>query len=294
MAVTDKAPLKKQPERLNWKKPRTKAKWLWLVCSLLLYGGVTAWYFYALKTQKYPGPSIDPFRIFGIIAFSLVLLVACYSLRRRFVRTLPGHVQDWLWLHTWFGITSILIALEHANYQNILRDYRFTLGRFVEAAGGMSALYALILLVISGIIGRLIDVWQARSIAAEARRNGVGIMARVAERVHELELLIERLSAGKSAEFKQFCTNALKSKSVQALPSPQYAPAEQEDFERVRDVLGKRVVLVHSLQRLQRSQRLIQLWRYVHIPLACLALAIIGTHSLIELAKMLLQLLLHR
>ena len=294
MAVTDKAPLKKQPERLDWKKPRTKATWLWLACSLLLYGGVTAWYFYALKMQKYPGPSIDPFRIFGIIAFSLVILVACYSLRRRFVRTLPGHVQDWLWLHTWFGITSILIALEHANYQNILRDYRFTLGRFIEAAGGMSALYALILLVISGIIGRLIDVWQARSIAVEARRNGVGITARVEERMHDLDLLIERLSAGKSAEFKQFCAKALKTKNVQALPSPQCAPDEQEDFGRVCDVLGKRAVLVRSLGRLRRAQGLIQLWRYVHIPVACLALVIIGAHSLLELAKMALQLILHR
>ncbi len=294
MVVTDKAPLKKQPERLNWKKPRTKAKWLWFAISLLVYGGITAWYFYALKTQKYPGPSNDPFRIFGIIAFCLVLLVACYSLRRRFVRILPGHVQDWLWLHTWFGITSILIALEHANYQNILRDYRFTPGRFIEAGGGMSALYALILLVISGLAGRLIDTWQARRIAAEARRNGVGIAARVEERLQELELLIERLSAGKSAEFKQFCIKALKSKNVQSVPLPQCPPNEREDFERMYNVLSKRVELVHSLRHLQRAQRLIQLWRYIHIPLACLALAIIGTHSSIELAKMLLQAVLHR
>ena len=294
MAVTEKAPLKKQPERLNWKKPRAKAKWLWFTCSLLLYGGVTGWYFYALKTQKYPGPANDPFRIFGIIAFCLVLLVACYSLRRRFIRTLPGHVQDWLWLHTWFGITSILIALEHENYQNIINFYRFSPGRFLEAGGGISALYALILLVITGIAGRFIDVWQARSIAAEARRNGVGIATRVEERLHELELLVERLSAGKSAEFKHFCTQALKSKNVQAILSSQYLANEQEDFERVCDVMGKHAVLARSLQRLQRAQRLIQLWRYVHIPLACLALVVISAHSLIELAKMLLKIVLHR
>lgn len=294
MAVTDQAPLKRQPERLSWRKPRTKAKWLWFACSLLLYAGITGWYFYGLKTQKYPSPSNDPFRIFGIVAFCLVLLVACYSLRRRFIRILPGHVQDWLWLHTWFGITSILVALEHENYQNILNSYRFTPGRFIEAAGGMSALYALLLLVISGVAGRLIDTWQAHSIAAEARHNGVGIAARVEERLHELELLIERLSAGKSADFKQFCTQALTSKNTQKVPLPQCPPNEQEDFGRAYDTLNKRAELVHSLERLRRAQSLIQLWRYVHIPLACLALAIICTHSLLELAKLVLQIILHK
>ncbi|MBA2677020.1 MAG: hypothetical protein H0U76_01265 [Ktedonobacteraceae bacterium] len=294
MAVTDRAPLKRQSERLNWKKPRTKAKWLWFACSLLLYAGITAWYFYALKTQKYPSPSNDPFRLFGIVAFGLVLLVACYSLRRRFIRILPGHVQDWLWLHTWFGITSILIALEHENYQNLKDFYHVSPGRFLEAGGGISALYALILLVISGIVGRLIDVQQARRIAAEARHNGVGIAGRVEERLHEFELLIERLGAGKSAEFKQFSTSALKSKNIQKVLLPQCEPNEQEDFGHVCDVLSKRAELLKSLQRLQRAQFLIQLWRSVHIPLACLALGIICTHSLVELAKMALHLILHK
>jgi len=33
---------------------------------------------------------------------------------------------------------------------------------------------------------------------------------------------------------------------------------------------------------------MIQAWRYVHIPLACAALAVIGYHSVIELIKMVL------
>jgi len=293
MVITDKAPRKQQSQRRNWRKPGTKAKWLWLAASLLLYGGVSGWYFYALKTQKFPDPGNDPLRIFGIIAFSLVVVVMGYSLRRRFLRVLPGHVQDWLWLHTWFGITSILIAFQHVNYQNVLRGYNFTLRHFTSSDGGVSALYALVLLVISGIIGRLIDVWQAHAIAVEARRNGVGIVQRVEDRLQELGLLIERLSAGKSEGFKAYTEKALKTQRKWKGPLPQCDLSEEKDFERVCEALGTRVELLRSLRRQQRALSVIQLWRYVHIPLACLAFAIICYHSLLELLKMVLSLIKH-
>jgi len=45
-----------------------------------------------------PDPALDPYRSFGIAAFITVLVVAAYTLRRRWVRHLPGRVQDWLWV----------------------------------------------------------------------------------------------------------------------------------------------------------------------------------------------------
>src|SRR5579885_2506085 len=155
MAQTIKSSPPQQPIQQNWKTPASKAKWLWLLIALLIYGGIYVWYLHALKVQQYPGPSSDPLRLFGIAAFCLVLVTAAYSLRRRFVRVLPGRVQDWLWLHTWFGIGSILIAFLHEGYTNILHDYDFSLDGFTGSAFGMSALYGLIFLVLSGIIGRL-------------------------------------------------------------------------------------------------------------------------------------------
>src|SRR5581483_8175086 len=231
MALARKPTAQPQPTQRIWKKPRTRAGWFWFACSALIYGGISIWYVLALKTHHYPGPSIDPFRLFGIVAYCLVLLVAAYSLRRRFVRVLPGRVDGWLWLHTWLGIASILVAFDHEIYQNILNDYQFTLSRFVEAGAGMSALYALLLLVISGVIGRLLDTWQARVIAVEARRNGVGIVQAVKERLHEQDLFIERLSAGKSAEFKQYCTRAMRSNKAPSAVLPRLAPNEQAEFQ---------------------------------------------------------------
>lgn len=291
MALSTKPPLEEQQRAIRriWKTSGSKFNWICLGISLIMYGGIYNWYLNALKTQPYAGPYSDPLRLFGIVAFCLVLLVTAYTLRRRFVRKLPGKVQGWLWLHTWFGVISILIAFLHENYANILRNFYFTQVRFTEAAWGMSALYALLLLVISGIAGRLLDSWQAHVIAAEANSNGAGIIQAVQDRLLELDLTVERLSAGKSPAFKTFCSEALRSKTALPPTLPVIVPGELDDFERAYKILTQRLHLAHSLQRQKHARLIIRVWRYIHVPLACLALTIIGYHSITELLKMLIQ-----
>src|SRR6266487_1091340 len=121
MALATKPSLPTQ--RRVWKAPITKAWWIWLIVSILLYGSVYALYLVAIKTQPFPGPFNDPLRSFGILSFLLVFSTASSSLRRRFARGLPGMARDWLWMHTWIGITAILIAFLHENYTHILHDY---------------------------------------------------------------------------------------------------------------------------------------------------------------------------
>ncbi|MEO8973871.1 MAG: hypothetical protein ABI406_19970, partial [Ktedonobacteraceae bacterium] len=126
MALATKRPTQRpapQATRGIWKTPTSKAWWGWLLPCLVLYGSVYAWYLYALSTQRFPGPFNDPLRLFGIIAFLLVIVTVSYTLRRRFVRGLPGKAQNWLWMHVWVGVTAILIALLHENYTHILHDY---------------------------------------------------------------------------------------------------------------------------------------------------------------------------
>jgi hypothetical protein len=174
----------------------------------------------------------------------------------------------------------------HDNFQNITHDISFLSTRFTEAAYGTTALYGLLTLVLTGVIGRLLDLWQARIIAHEADTNGAGIARSVEERLRELSLALERLSAGKSAQFKQSVAQALQTSFVS--PPAALAPAEVRDFEHVRTMLGEHTRLNCSLQRQQRAHLIIRVWRFVHIPLACVAVAIILYHSLFELWKMLI------
>jgi hypothetical protein len=64
-------------------------------------------------------------------------------------------------------------------------------------------------------------------------------------------------------------------------------PREAKDFNRAGAVLTEHAMLARSLRRQQLAQMIISAWRYIHIPLACAAIAVIGYHSLFELWKML-------
>jgi hypothetical protein len=287
LATKSSSPQVRTTRRI-WKAPITRAWWLWLLFSIFLYGGIYAWYLFAIRTQQFPGPLNDPLRSFGILAFVLVLGTASYSLRRRFARGLPGMVRNWLWMHTWIGILAILIALLHENYAHILHDYCSNISCFTDSYWGTSALFALLFLVLSGIIGRLLDVWQAHVIAQEASTNNVGIVQALEERILELEYTVERLCAGKSEPFKQYC--------MQVLDSPEskregaaldvihlLARGEEVDFQRADDTLITRTHLVQSLRRQKRARFIISTWRSIHIVLACLALLIITYHAVMEL-----------
>ncbi len=271
-----------QPVRRIWKTPTSGARWLWLALSLLLYVIIFALYQVAIKTQAFPGPFNEPLLSFGSVAFLLVLATAAYSLRRRFVRSLPGKAQAWLWMHTWIGIVALLIVLLHENFKHILNNYCQNLSCFTNAYWGTTALLALAILALTGIAGRLLDTWQAHTIASDASANGVGIARSIEERILELEYDVERLSAGKSEPFKAYCLQAINASASFNAPVPQLDSREIADFQRAAATLQTRQQFVFSLQRQQRARLIIRAWRYIHITLACLALLVITFHAVME------------
>ena len=277
--------------RRIWKTPTSGARWLWLALSLLLYALIFALYLIAIKTQAFPGPFNEPLLSFGSVAFVLVLGTAAYSLRRRFARGLPGKAQAWLWMHTWIGIAALLIALLHENFTHVLNNYCQNLSCFTNAYWGTSALLALVILVLTGIVGRLLDTWQAHSIARDASANGVGIARAIEERILELEYEIERLSAGKSEPFKEYCLQAITTGANFNAPVPRLDAREMPDFQRAAETLQTRQNFVLSLQRQQRARLIIRAWRYIHITLACVALLVITFHAVMETLTTVLHIL---
>jgi hypothetical protein len=270
-------------QRRIWKAPTSNFKWYWLALSAVVFIAIVLWYIYTVKTQQFPDPSVDPLRFFGIISFGLVLITSSYSLRRRFMRGLPGKVQSWLWMHTWLGVITILIAILHENFAHITHDFfPEGLATFTDLYCALAALYGLLFLVVSGITGRLLDIWQTRIIAHEASSNGVGIVRSVEERMLELEYTIERLSAGKSEMFKSYCLTAI-GRGREGLALPGIPPNELADFERACAVIDQRAQLGRSHRRQMRAQHVITMWRSIHIVLASLSLAAILYHSIMEL-----------
>ena len=271
-----------RPIRRIWRTPTSKAKWFWLVGSILFYAGIYAWFYLARQAQGLAAPGNDPFRLFGIISYVLVLGTAAYSLRRRFVRSLPGKVQHWLWMHTWIGVITILIALLHENYAFVTNNFVTKFSDLTDTYWAGLALLSLIFLVVSGVTGRLLDLWQTHVIARDANTNGVGIVRAVEERILELEYTIERLCAGKSELFKKYCMHALASGNIQR-DFPAIPLSERPDFQRAHETLVTRSELVQSRRCQQRARLMMRVWRYIHISLACTALLIISYHGVMEL-----------
>src|SRR5205085_12419608 len=107
---------------------------------------------------------------------------------------------------------------------------------------------------------------------SDASANGVGIPRALEERILELEYIIERLCAGKSEPFKQYCMQTIEGTSS---PVPSLLPTEQADFHRAYETLKTRLDLVQSLHRQQRARQIMRVWRSVHMVLASLALLVI-------------------
>ena len=202
-----------------------------LLITALFYLAVLALY---LQTVRRPGfndaPGLGGLSRFGIIALGLVMLASTYTLRRRFLRFLPGKAQDWLWVHNWLGVAAVLIAMFHANFDHLLRDYCFSSQCLLSEHFGPFALYALMLLVGCGISGRLFDQRLTRIIAQEASSNGVGIVQALEARVLELRYAVERLYAGKSEAFKQYCVQALGRQQGSSHVAPLIGGAEMNNL----------------------------------------------------------------
>lgn len=287
MAAITKRPAQNM-QRLHriWKSPTSRARFGWLLTALAVYIPVVTWYVYTIKTRQSVAPIDDPLRLFGIAAYVLILGTVAYTLRRRFVRGLPGKVQNWLWMHTWIGISTILIVVLHENFASVTHDFCTNFTCLTGTYWAFAALFALILLVVSGITGRLIDTWQTHIIAREANANGVGITRALEERILELEYTIERLCAGKTEPFKQYCLQAIDGKGQLSAPQAiagALPKQEWSDFQRASEMLTDHARLTRSLQRQRQARRFISMWRTIHMMLATVALLIISYHAIMEL-----------
>ena len=288
--VTSSAPATPTRTRRTWKAPRSRFAWAWLAFALVLCATLYLVYADVKKFSIFnplKGGLQDPLYV-GLIAYILIMSTAAYSLRRRFVRGLPGKAQNWLWAHTWLGIGALTLVFLHSRYLGILSNYCPNLGclggpslvrvKPGPPSFGYTALYAMVLLIVSGLIGRLLDVWQTHTIARDASANGVGILRAIKERILELEYTVERLSAGKSGPFKQYCLQGLDHPGALRGATPTLLPEEQADFQRAQDTLATYSSLSQSLRRQQRASRVMRIWRYVHMTIVPFALVVITYH----------------
>ncbi len=267
--------------RRLWKTPTSPAFRRWAIFIGVYCAAFYLLYLVLFHARPFTGPFEDPFRT-GIMSFILILATTAYTLRRRFARNLPGKTEDWLWMHVTLGVGALALALLHENFRYVLHDSCFAFDCLSRQFWGTASIYALIFIVVSGMVGRLLDRWQTRIIAQDAASNRVGILQSVRERILELEYVVERLSAGKSDAFKAYCLAAFEGPSL-PLAMPALARQEQADFMQAHEALVTRARLAESAQRQQQAITIFKVWRIIHVTLVPLAILIITYHGVLEL-----------
>ncbi len=291
MAVSRFSPKKSKDTSTKrfWHTPTSRVARAWL----LFASGYTA-LFYILylillhvKTRFVSGPFFDVVFRCGAMSYLMILGVAAYSLRTRFFHGLPWKAQNWVWAHIWVGITSLLLALLHADFRFLLHFDCSGLPCVADKYLALPSLYGLFILVLSGGIGRLLDSWQTRVIALDARTNGVGIAKALKVSLVELEYIVERLSAGKSDGFKQYCTDAIQSVNDLSPDIPPLPLQERADFQQAYTILQQHARLTASLRLQTRAHTILRIWRRVHTVLAPPILLVISYHAVAELIRVL-------
>lgn len=285
MAVSTKPATRKTGHARLWHTPTSKAALAWLIFA----AGYTLIFYilYAIllhsTSRVFFGPFYDVIFRCGVMAYIMILGVAAYSLRTRFFHGLPWKAQNWVWAHVWVGIAAMLLALLHADFRYVLHFDCSGLDCVTHADFGMPSLYGLIFLSLGGIVGKLLDRWQTRTIAEDAASNGVGISKAIITRQKDLELRIERFCAGKSAAFKEYCASLLPRIGIISITMPILPLQEQRDFQLVSELLTEHARLAASLAKQTHAYMVCKIWRRIHMILVPLILLVITYHAVAEL-----------
>ncbi|HEY7536207.1 MAG TPA: multiheme c-type cytochrome [Thermodesulfobacteriota bacterium] len=130
--------------------------------------------------------------LLGIIAVLLILFVMTYSLRKRLVKGISGRLDTWLWAHIYLGVLALFIIALHA-------EFRF--GWDYDTA----AVIFLVLVIITGVVGRYLYMHFPNLIAAEQET--------VLSKVEEVKKSINDLMIGKSRPFQKIIGSELNTPS---------------------------------------------------------------------------------
>lgn len=216
--------------------------WLWLRLSKAeraagLVGLVTGGVLVYLYRQYLQGTDVAPDSVVGLgfaVAGTLLLILvgAGYTLRKRWQTDWPGRLHTFLAWHVVGGLLGLLLIWMH------------TAGNFGQPSGTY-AFYGLLGIVISGIVGRIIDYICPRIVASAA---------------------LSTLTANGEDRLEAVTTAVASSRR-------RHLPALKREAR----------ALQRPLRREQYVLALIRLWRVVHILISLVAASLLVWHLIFAL-----------
>lgn len=197
----------------------------------------------------------------GILGTSFLLSVAGYALRKRWGQEiLPGRLQTWLWVHLWLSILSIWLVALHAGFH-------------VDGGAGTWTFVLLVLTFLTGLAG-----WCVYAQAPPLVHGSVENLATVhtEELIEKLTHEMEDSVAGRSHALAQFTVQLLRGRR----PAPaSFDQAEQGVADEMTRLGQRRLELQRRLRRQRRWHFVLRSWLYLHVPVACAFVVLVGYHA---------------
>lgn len=267
----------RQPGRARW----SRSQWQTAIVGLLLGGGLV----YGYVTYLRSGDDVSPDSLYGyIFAIAATILLALvgvgYMLRKRLRRSRIGLLHTALSWHIVGGILGLALVFAHAA------------GNF-HPRTGTYALYSLIALVVSGIIGKQLDRIAPRLAARAALKT------LTSDGEERLDVLVSTLSGKHRAAVKRQQASSQQGASsapwdlayydLSATPDQIPSLLNQHHGGTARSAWSARDRTAGTLASESSEIRqaigverlclhLIRVWRHLHTALSVLTLALILWH----------------
>ena len=216
----------------------------------------------------------------GWVGGGMMCFMLAYSLRKRF-RFLNrlGHLRYWFQMHMVFGIAGPLLVLFHCTFK-------------IGAMNSRIALYAMLLVAGSGIVGRFVyrhihhglygrkatlaEVEQTMKESAESMHTVFGLVPSIMEKLAGFQLFAFRKLEGGWAHTWHFLVLRLKGRSIaRAARREAWHAIERRNFShgerlaqrrQAKEQVDSYVDAICSTATFVTWERLFALWHVVHVP----------------------------
>jgi hypothetical protein len=259
-----------KPTRLKRPTTRLERAWLWFLLGVLTITGsviVTQFVFSAISAlAESRGGMFALIIVLGIITVLLIGITFFYSLRKRMLQEqAAGSMMAWLHSHVYIGLISLGVAFLHVWVPSFSAGW----------STGKVTLIVLALLVISGVAWRIVY-----AIVPPRLANEVGNLstADTQDKVQLVRIEVDKVLAGKSAEFRQSAHSRLNGLSFGDESEKTLRLEELADWKRFSRLADRLESYARREIRQKAYARFLQGWKQLHLPLAVALVTLIGVH----------------
>ena len=260
-----------KPTRLKRPTTRFERAWLWFLFGTLTVAGSIVGTRFAFRwisaLAESRGSMFALIIGLGIVTVLLIGITFFYSLRKRmFQEQAQGSMMAWLHSHVYIGLISLAVGLLHVWVPSFSAGW----------STGKVTLIVLALLVISGVAWRIVYATIPPRVASE-----VGNLSTTdtQDKVQLIRIEVDKVLAGKSAEFRQSAHSRLNGQSFGDESEKTLRLEELADWKRFSRLADRLERYARREVRQKAYTRFLQGWKQLHLPLVAILMTLIGVHA---------------